>query len=83
MLLLLFAGADEAPPPEEEFHAVGGKGVRAPARHIRTGRSATSQAEGAAFALEMQAQQAAERDARDLRDVQELIAALFAFKGIF
>lgn len=33
--------------------------------------------------LELQVQQAAERDARDLRDLQEVIAALFAFKGIF
>lgn len=76
MLLLLFAGATEPEPPEpEQFFAVGGKGVRRPA-----GRGAAGMA-GDAAAMEMLIAQ--RRDEQDLREAQDIVAALFAFKGIF
>lgn len=76
MLLLLFSGATPDPPEDDEqFYAVGGKGVRRPA-----GRGAAGMAADAA-AMEMLIAQ--RRDEQDLREVQDIVAALFAFKGIF
>lgn len=76
-LLLALAGAVLPPePPEEDepFHAVGGKGVRRPAS-----RSAALAAEAEYMELLI----AQNRDEQDLCDLQDIVAALFAFKGIF
>lgn len=78
MLLLIFSGIQAGPPPSgEPFFAVGGRGLRAQPGSLSEAR------DRAQLIAAMELQQAAERDERDLREVQELITALFAFKGIF
>ena len=81
-LLLALAGAVVDPPEDDApFYAIGGNGIaRRPAAMPAATRSAAMRG---GDLIAMEAEQAAERDARDLREAQELIAALFTFKGIF
>jgi hypothetical protein len=71
MLLLLFAGLESETPVDAPFHPVGGGVSRAEPRRKKT-RGGTSAYDAAAFAND-----------RDMRDIQDVMAALFAFEGIF